>query len=387
MSDERPTFGSLFAGIGGIDLGLERAGFRCEWQVEIDDECRRVLAAQFPDVERFTDVCDVGADELVRVDLIVGGFPCQDVSVAGRRAGLAGQRSGLWHEFRRVVAEVAPRWVLIENVPGLLSSNDGRDMAVIVRGLVKLGYGVAWRVLDAQYFGVPQRRRRVFVVGHLGEPWSTPASILFEPQSCAGNPAPRRAPREGVAGTLGGGSGERGWAPDTDRMTFVPTLTAGAGTNRMSPGHGRDELMIPVSALTSRCGNTQDDQQTGQLLAFRPTDGLDMSVYDDLSPTLKVGSGRGIPSGPAIAQPVRTNQYNNSDPSMEASMRMHVHQGTAVRRLTPLECARLQGFPDDWLNGLELSDSAKYRMLGNAVCVPVAEWIGRRILEAMSTAA
>jgi DNA (cytosine-5)-methyltransferase 1 len=237
VSDDGPTYGSLFSGIGGIDLGLDRAGWRCAWQVEIDADCTSVLARHFPDVERIGDVRSARRHNLATVDLVCGGFPCQDVSVAGGRAGLAGPRSGLWHEFRRVVAELAPRWVLIENVPGLLSSwspvepppepvpvgtwevEEASDLATVVADLLGLGYGLAWRCLDAQFFGLAQRRNRVFVVGHRGAPWSAPASVLFEPASCAGDPAPRRAPGPGVARALTDGS--HGPCAKEQQYTFV----------------------------------------------------------------------------------------------------------------------------------------------------------------------
>ena len=184
--------GSLFTGIGGFDLAFERAGFELAWQVEIDEHCRRVLERHWPEVRRHRDVRHVHDERAARcpgclsaVDVLAGGFPCQDVSVAGRRAGLAGERSGLWFEFHRLAAHLRPRWVVIENVPGLLSSNGGRDFGVIVRGLVELGYGVAWRVLDAQYFGVAQQRRRVFVVGCLGDR-PVPPRYFLSPRAAAG---------------------------------------------------------------------------------------------------------------------------------------------------------------------------------------------------------
>lgn len=119
------TFGSLFSGIGGIDLGLERAGMTCAWQVEIDQNCQHVLRRHWPDADLHSDVTKVGKDGLGTVDVICGGFPCQDLSVAGNRAGLAGERSGLFHQFMRIAGELSPTWILIENVPGLLSSNGG----------------------------------------------------------------------------------------------------------------------------------------------------------------------------------------------------------------------------------------------------------------------
>jgi DNA (cytosine-5)-methyltransferase 1 len=151
----------------------------CVAQVEIDKAAQAVLRRHFPNAQLHSDITTVSGGDLgPAVDVLCGGFPCQDVSVAGRRAGLAGARSGLWHEFHRILGEARPRWVVIENVPGLLSSNRGRDFATILRGLGDIGYCVAWRVLDSQYFGVPQRRLREpqkvgFCADRMWSGWST----------------------------------------------------------------------------------------------------------------------------------------------------------------------------------------------------------------------
>ena len=214
------TVGSLFSGIGGLDLGFERAGMTVAWQCEIDKAASTVLARHWPDVPNMGDVRDVG-HSTPSVDVVVGGFPCQDVSVAGRRAGLDGERSGLWHEFRRIVGDLRPRWVVVENVPGLLSSNGGRDFAVILRGLVECGYGVAWRVLDAQYFGLPQRRRRVFLVGSFGN--GRAAQVLFERESLPGDTPPRRETGARVARALAASSVSSGDRYDPNGEEYVVT--------------------------------------------------------------------------------------------------------------------------------------------------------------------
>jgi len=159
------TVGSLFAGIGGIDLGLERAGMVVRWQVEIDEWCRRVLAKHWPDVERFGDVRECGKHNLAPVDLICGGFPCQPVSVAGRRKGDIDER-WLWPEFIRVVREVGPRWVLAENVPGLLSADAGRLFGTVLRDLAESGYAVEWDCIPAAAVGAPHLRDRAFIVAN-----------------------------------------------------------------------------------------------------------------------------------------------------------------------------------------------------------------------------
>ena len=182
--DQERTAVSLFAGIGGFDLALERAGIRVVASVEIDKKCQAILARHFPNAKQFNDVEEVTGEQLIRAGfnpangIITGGFPCQDLSVAGKRAGLAGKRSGLFWEICRIIDETRTQTIILENVPGLLSSNNGRDMAVVLEALVKRGYRVAWRVLDAQYFGIPQRRRRVFIVASLGNAGRAPEEIL-----------------------------------------------------------------------------------------------------------------------------------------------------------------------------------------------------------------
>lgn len=164
----KPTVGSLFAGIGGFDLGFERAGFQTAWQVEIDPVCRAVLADRFPHAERHEDVRTC-LPALSRVDVVVGGFPCQDVSAMGKRRGLAGGRTGLFFDAMRIVQTLQPRWLVLENVPGLLFSNDGRDFQTVLETLAECGYVGFWRVLDSRYFGVPTKRRRIFMVAGLRE--------------------------------------------------------------------------------------------------------------------------------------------------------------------------------------------------------------------------
>jgi DNA (cytosine-5)-methyltransferase 1 len=156
------TFGSLFAGIGGIDLGLERAGMQCAWQVEIDDYATRVLTKHWPDVPKFRDVRECGADNLSRVDLIAGGFPCQDISDAGQRRGLAGSRSGLWSEFARIIRELRPRYVLVENVAALLH----RGVESVLGELAALGYDAEWQCIPAAAIGAPHLRNRLFIVAY-----------------------------------------------------------------------------------------------------------------------------------------------------------------------------------------------------------------------------
>lgn len=165
--------GSLFAGIGGFELGLERAGFEVEWQVEVDPFCREVLAEHFPEARRFEDVKEVGAEELGSVDVICGGFPCQDLSFAGKGAGIDGTRSGLWSEFARIVCEIRPSYVLVENVPALLTGRGKRweraPIGRVLGDLAEVGYDAEWACLSAREFGAPHLRKRVWIVAYPGD--------------------------------------------------------------------------------------------------------------------------------------------------------------------------------------------------------------------------
>lgn len=454
-----PTFGSLFSGVGGIDLGLERAGWECRWQVELDDFRRGILARHWPGVPRQTDVRLVGGGlvergrrcatssatgrdaaehRLAPVDLICGGFPCQDVSVAGRRAGLAGERSGLFFEFARIAETLRPAHILIENVPGLLTSHRGRDFGLVLQTLAELGYGVAWRILDSRFFGVPQRRRRVFIVGALpgGRAGAERAGeILAVGESCQRHPAKGGAPRTGVAGTLEGGAADRGWRVGADEAGGAISLSglgnggpddndAQAGRLAYSLGQNdRNRSQGPanyVAALTTG-GNQQDDQQSQQLVTHSLTSeghdasedgtgrGTPLIAYplarrgreegaewelgeEPVSNALRVGDG-GSSRASHGAVYRKARRAGENDPSPESwdeadvattldatangTRTANAVLGAGVRRLTTTECLRLQAFPDDWLGEPnEPPDSPRYAAMGDAVTVNIAEWIG-----------
>jgi DNA (cytosine-5)-methyltransferase 1 len=201
---------SLFAGIGGFDLAMQRQGVKVVASVEIDKRCNQVLAQHFPDVKQFTDVTEVKGEDLINAGftpstgIITGGFPCQDLSVAGKRAGLVGERSGLFWEIARLVEETQTEYFIIENVPGLLSSNNGKDFGVVIGTMADLGYSLSWRVLDAQHFGVPQRRKRVFIVGRRGADSTSPAEILFNSQGRRGSTPTFQSERETIARSVTG---------------------------------------------------------------------------------------------------------------------------------------------------------------------------------------
>ena len=379
-------FGSLFTGIGGIDLGLENAGMKCSWQVEIDHHCREKLNDHWPEVERFEDVKKVGKNNLKPTQLICGGFPCQDISIAGRRQGLVGKRSGLWFEFARIIDELRTGWVVIENVPGLLSSNGGRDLQTIVDHLVEFGYGVVWRVLDAQYFGVAQRRRRLFIIASFGS--GSAAEVLFEREGVRWDYPTREGKGEGIAGTIDGkscGSNRGGQANELDfiayenhpadsRITETGDITQQL-THRMGTGGGN----VPLVSRPLFFGKTIDHYDESMQTYIMSTGQANAEIIKDQSPTLSLNHEQ-----PIIAYKIRGGKEGGGKGflgSEDIAFALHEKedQRIGVRRLTPLECERLQGFPDGWTAGQ--SDAVRYRQLGNAVAVPVAEWIGRRIMQ------
>jgi len=195
---------SLFAGVGGFDLAMQRQGVKVVASVEIDKKAQEVLKKHFPQSTIFGDITEVTGEQLIASGfipskgIITGGFPCQDLSVAGKRAGLAGERSGLFWEIARLVEETQTEYFIIENVPGLLSSNDGKDFGVVIGTMADLGYSLGWRVLDAQHFGVPQRRRRVFIVGRR-DPQSSIAEILFKSEGLRRDLTQSKQARQGIA--------------------------------------------------------------------------------------------------------------------------------------------------------------------------------------------
>ena len=193
LLEEPRSVASLFSGIGGFDLGFERAGFKSAFQCESSPFCLDVLAHHWPKTPRWDDIKELSGEDIPLSDVWAAGFPCQDVSLArmGQRSGLQGKNSGLFYEFARLVDEARPKVVLLENVHGLLNSHRGKDFGIILSTLAQLGYCVGWRVLNSQYFGVPQSRKRIYIVGcHRDQ--AGPGSILFEPECSTGSDSPNR---------------------------------------------------------------------------------------------------------------------------------------------------------------------------------------------------
>lgn len=402
-------FGSLFSGVGGFDLGFERSGMECKWQVEYDPHCQAVLERHYPNVKRYKDVRNVGSETLEAVDLICGGFPCQDLSIAGKRAGFAGARSGLWYEYQRIIDEMRPQWVVIENVPGLLSSAKGQDFETIIRALDEFGYGVAWRVLDSQYFGVPQRRRRVFIVASLGN--MRCGQVLFESESMSGDFAPSKQEREAVTSTFTvrtgtHGSGGRGnLALKDGAMTLggqpqwvANTLAGGSSKAHSDITSGQQDMNVVIAYNIHQNDDKRKDRPNGGFYIENTNKSLTVQTGKGKSQTvLCMASGQAnaeVMSERRTAltllheQPVvwqfhgQDNSYRPVEHTLPTVSAAYGTGGNnmpfvGVRRLTPTECERLQGFPDGWTDSQ--SDTQRYKQMGNAVTVNVIEWIGKRI--------
>lgn len=285
---------SFFAGIGGFDLGLERAGMEVVFQCEINPFCQRVLNTRWPDVPLHDDISTLSAKSIPKADIWTGGFPCQDVSLAnqGKRKGLQGARSGLFYTFAELVEARRPPWIILENVPGLLNSHGGEDFRTVIERLDELGYDVSWRVLDAKYFGTPQRRRRVYIVASRGSLRS--AEVLFEP---------------------------------------------GANHEVARAGLGQRDLSTRRNAASLR----------------------DSGLYSIQHATI----GRGPKAGPQAkgyrndGETYTLDSRGSSDVVCSTDAPFRVRETARVSR--------------------EL-DSNRFRAVGNAVCVPIIEWLGTRIV-------
>jgi DNA (cytosine-5)-methyltransferase 1 len=372
--------GSLFAGIGGFDLAAERAGMEVVFQSEIDKYASRVLDHHWPHVKNLGDIH--GITDPSAVDVLVGGFPCQSYSVAGKRGGLADDRGALWWEYHRLIGELRPTWVVGENVPGLLSSRGGADFETIIRSLTELGYGVVWAILDAQYFGVAQRRRRVFIVGHSG---AIPRpEVLALGEGLFGYPAPSREAGEGVAGTLAPGSQSGGFR-STDLDTHGAWVIQPDDRN-LGPGGLRVLPTDVAPTLSATEGAKSTDR--GVRIAFAQNQRGEVRDLDDMAGALNAEPGMkqqtyviqdtARAEKEQVGYEVANNLLGRSGGNQIEETYI-AERGPSVRRLTPLECERLQGFPDGWTDIPGNSDTQRYRQLGNAVAVPVAEWIMRRI--------
>lgn len=473
-------FGSVCSGIEAASVAWHPLGWRAAFVSEIEPFPSAVLAHHYPSVPNLGDMTRFQEWPDAAIDVLVGGTPCQSFSVAGLRKGLSDPRGNLALVYLAMADRYRPEWLVWENVPGVLSSGGGRDFGAFLGALGQLGYGWAYRVLDAQFFGVAQRRRRVFVVASLGG-WQRAGAVLFERHSLSGHPAPRREAGEGSSGramadandsrrpaevacTLYAQFGAKQGLEDQHALggapLFVPTpfdttqITSAANYSSPKPGDPCHPLAAGAHAPAIAFAQNQRDEvrtmDVAGALAAEP--GAKQQTYiafsckdhgadaGEVAPTLRAMGGA-LPNGggqvavafgwqnssaqgddvraecaptldksktPAVAfaigshagcadgdqtnrshaggGPVGSNVSEELAYSLRAGRLQSVASAMAVRRLTPRECERLQGFPDDYTlipwrkkPASECPDGPRYKALGNSMAVPVMRWIGERI--------
>ena len=455
---------SLCSGIEAATVAWHPLGWEAVAYSEIERFPSEVLAHHYPSTPNLGDMTKFKEWSIEsNVDLLVGGTPCQSFSVAGLRKGLDDPRGNLMLTYLAIADKYKPKWIVWENVPGVLSSNGGKDFGVFLGALGELGYGFAYRVLDAQYFGVAQRRRRVFVVGYLGD-WRRAAAILFERHSLQGHPAPSREKRK-VAPTLTKegtgvsrtGHNEDGWYVETPFKQWPAEISStldttfgskqgledqhvNAGCPMFVPAYGipgnwigrkpenggnatepmhdiapcltkTDQHGVAAPIAFSGCDDGMDSQinvtptmriagnAQGNLAVAVGTDLYNGAITGDVAATMSTAGSTSSKTGPTVMQAVGAFKPGQSAqahsigyesemaPTLEAGSggnnKPAVHVGMAVRRLTPVECERLQGFPDSYTDiqskGKPTPDGPRYKALGNSMAVPVMAWIGQRI--------
>ena len=466
-------FGSVCSGIEAASVAWHPLGWKTAWLSEIEKFPSQVLAHHYPNTPNFGDMTKFKEWSIESdVNVLIGGTPCQSFSVAGLRKGLDDPRGNLMLTYLAIAAKYRPRWLVWENVPGVLSSNGGLDFASLLRGMGECGYGFAYRILDAQYFGVAQRRRRVFVVGYLGN-WRPAAAVLFERHSLQGHPAPSREKGQGIAPTIKASVGTGGVDVEHPMVPVMhscisPALKARDAKGPSSDGDGDGDgdgailvpMMQPIALQDVRAvekmqnGKGWNDDGTAYTVDTHATQGVAQPIPIDMmnirgrpsddGRANRIGRGYGEVGDPmftitkanhhAVAQPLPfdttqiTSPQNGNNPkagdlchplaagahppavaqpiafsrnddgrdatyNLAPTMRVAGNAGgmlgiatsMAVRRLTCMECERLQGFPDGYTDiqpkGKATPDGPRYKALGNSMAVPVMAWIGKRIQE------
>jgi DNA (cytosine-5)-methyltransferase 1 len=368
------TYGSVCSGIEAASVAWHPLGWRPAFFSEIERFPSAVLAHRWPGVENRGDMTKYKEwnDEPGSIDVLVGGTPCQSFSVAGLRAGMDDPRGNLALVYLGVVDHLRPRWVVWENVPGVRSVDEGRALASFLGGLAELGFGAAWRSFDAQYFGLAQRRERVFVVGYLGD-WTRAAGVLFEPEGLLGDSPPSRQAGQRTSGTLAartGAGGDLGTDHDLDGGLVPEVSPAMKARDYKGPSSDGDGDGLPLIVQTF--------QETGQ----------GFWNDKDRAQTLRDGSQGGGSHANLVTHSLK-GEGIGSEPGMKQQTYLSGGAPFGVRRLTPRECERLQGFPDDYTliprqrtaksKVVMAKDGPRYKALGNSMAVPCMRWIGERI--------
>jgi DNA (cytosine-5)-methyltransferase 1 len=364
---------SLFSGIEAASVAWKPLGWECVGFSEIDKFACSILRYHYPTVRNYGDICSIKGNEFEHPDIIVGGSPCTGFSYAGKQEGLNNVQSKLAWEYLRVVGTVLPSWIVWENVPGVFSTSGGRDFGTFIKALVDFGYGICWSVLDAQWFRAPQRRRRVFLVGYLGD-WRPSCSVLFDSESLQRNPPPSRKTREDVAPTLtkravdgGGGGTSIGGHCIVDPNVWVPDIVGQAMNSKWakgSSGPAGDEyhnmIVPPVASTVSSL--QRHDRGDG-------ADNLIVSLTGNTIGRTPKNGGNGLGWDVDISY------------TLNCTDRHAVAYRSTVRYLTPLECERLQGFPDGYTDVPQgkAPKTKRYHVLGNSMHTAVMSWLGNRI--------
>ena len=415
-------YATVSSGISAESAAWVPLGWEPVWYSEIAKFPSAVLAHHYPNTPNLGDMTKIHEDERFQqsigtIDLISGGTPCQSFSVAGLRKGMADPRGNLALTYLGIVDKLRPRWVVWENVPGVLSSNKGRDFGAFLGALGQLGYGWAYRILDAQHFGVPQRRRRVFVVGHIGG-WRRAAAVLFEPESLLRHSTPGRKAGQGAAGRvapcLNGNGRAAGSATqqDAENGALVYGIVAGAlcagdfkSQSDQQAANGKLIATVIKGAAIGR--KPENGPQYGEVLQDGSCYTLNCTERHavafaqnqigevrtgDIANTINTNSnasGRNMPMVfQSKASPSQSMNPAGVSPSIDVgkSDGLAVYGQHAVRRLTPRECERLQGFSDNFTRipyrgkpASKCPDGPRYKALGNSMAVPVMRWIGERI--------
>ncbi len=417
---------SVCSGIEAASVAWHHLGWTPVAFSEIEPFPSEVLKHRFPEVPNYGDMTQHGSWPIRPgdIDLLIGGTPCQSFSVAGLRKGLEDPRGNLMLTYLAIAARLRPRWIVWENVPGVLSSNGGRDFGTFLGALGELGYGWAYRVLDAQYVrvgrwprAVPQRRRRVFVVGCLGD-GAAAAEVLALREGLQRHLEASGKTRKGAASDAEGGARGGCWwdggqvsqtldavlskgqtMPEKNRFPAVLQPTAYRWQND-ALGLQQDDA---VAALRASAGSSGFHEMNHPVIAqpvahaFYSTGGTHgVNQHPEVSPAVKVGSGLGIPSPPAVAHFIGLDQEQNATIDAFGTLKAKTEGGgfeghvmtasMTVRRLTPVECERLQGFPDDWTlipwrkkPAEQCPDGPRYKALGNSMACNCMAWIGEQI--------
>ena len=392
-------YGSVCSGIEAATAAWGPLGWRAAWYSEIEPFPCAVLAHHYPGTRNLGDMTQFKEWPDGTIDLLVGGTPCQSFSVAGLRKGLDDPRGNLMLTYLAVARRYRPAWVVWENVPGVLSIDKGRAFGTFLGGLAELGYGFAYRVLDAQYFGVPQRRRRGFVVGHLGD-WRRAAAVLFERHCLQGHPAPGRKAGERVAASFTASA--RGCNNENRAGAFVECVssltatgvgTCGADDNQAQAGHlipdtfggnnMKGPMLIPVPILEIGKGTTSRGAGPNGCGIGKESDPM-FTLQANAQHAVAFKFGQGSKARSLGLREEQSPTLGSAESGTQLSPAVLLN--AAVRRLTPRECERLQGFEDDftlipWRGRApeECPDGPRYRALGNSMAVPVMRWIGERI--------